>query len=138
MLAVAVLAASCGSGGPGSTVAATPLPSYMATYPSGQPTAAYFLQWEQRGDAVDGTLTFVYPTAVDTPRQTEPVAGKVDGQKISLEVGTDAPQTWKGRRVGRTIVFEVEFANGSVQTLTFVPATLAAYRRTVAALRAQN
>jgi hypothetical protein len=45
------------------------------------------------------------------------------------------PCAWEGERHPRKIVFRVELEDGSEQTLTFVPATLATYKRTVARVR---
>ena len=135
VLAAAALAAGCGGkdepkGPP------TPLPSYLALYPRAKPVAVYFLQWEQAGDEVDGTLTVAYPnTSAEVSTRTEPVTGEIGDGEISLDVGTDPTQEWKGTRSGRTITFEAELSDGTTQTLTFVPAELAAYRRAVERLR---
>jgi hypothetical protein len=136
-LAVAACAAAvagCG-GGSASTLPAQPLPSYLALYPREDPSAVYFLQWERRGESVDGTLTVVYPTADDTPQSTQRVEGEIDDESVKLDVGTDSPQPWEGERKARSIVFRSEPEGGSQQTLTFVPAGLAAYKRAVARLR---
>ena len=112
------------------------LPSYLAQYPPQRPFAVYFLQWEQRGKALDGTLSFVFPTREDTPTRTQPVTGKVDENTISLEVGTDPSQKWEGTHVGRIIVFDADLGDAGVQKVRFVPASLATFRRTVAKVRA--
>jgi hypothetical protein len=131
-LAGAVAAAGCGSGGEKApTGPAARLPSYMARYPPGPAGAVYFLQWQRRDDVVDGTLTIVAPSAPDATSRTQPVVGEIDGRRVTLEVGTDGPQQWNGERIGRSIVFRVELGEGSVQTLRFVQATLADYRRAV-------
>ena len=135
VLAAAALAAGCG-GNDEPKVPPVPLPSYLALYPRQQPVAVYFLQWERAGDSVDGTLTFAYPnTHSEVSTKTQPVTGEIDGAAVSLDVGTDPTQEWKGKRVGRAITFEAELSDGAMQTLTFVPAKLAAYKRAVAALR---
>jgi hypothetical protein len=131
-LAGAVVAAGCGSGGEKTpTGPAARLPSYMARYPPGPAGAVYFLEWQHRNDAVDGTLTIVAPAAPDTTSRTQPVVGELDGRRVELEVGTDDPQEWSGTRVGRRIVFRVDLGDGADQTLRFVQATLADYRRAV-------
>jgi hypothetical protein len=129
VLAAVVVAAGCG-GQDRPTGPATPLPSYLALYPSGPAGAVYFLQWERREDAVDGTLTILARAARDAPR-TQPVTGEIDGRRITLDVGADDAQQWDGERLGRRIVFRVELDDGSFTTLRFVPATLADYRRAV-------
>jgi hypothetical protein len=134
-LASVAVAAGCG----GSAAPKGPpvgLPSYLAQYPPRDPVAVYFLQWEQRGEEVDGTLSLVFPTRVDTPTRTQPVKGKIDGDTISLEIGTDPPQQWEGRHVGRSIVFDADLGDAGVQQIRFVPASLAVFRRTVAKVRA--
>ena len=131
----ACVVAGCG-GHSTPTGPAVQLPSYLAQYPQRRPFAVYFLQWEQRGKALDGTLSFVFPTQVDTPTRTQPVAGKGNGDAVSLEVGTDPPQKWEGTRVGRSIVFDADLGDAGVQKVRFVPASLAAFRRTVAKVRA--
>ena len=112
------------------------MPSYLAQYPPRSPFAVYFLEWERRGEAVDGTLSFVFPTQADTPTRTQPVAGKTDGGTISLEVGTDRPQQWKGQHVGHNIVFDADLGEAGVQTIRFVPASLETFRKTVTKVRA--
>jgi hypothetical protein len=102
----------------------------MARYPPGPAGAVYFLQWQRRNDAVDGTLTIVAPAAPDTTSRTQPVVGEIDGRRVTFEVGTDDPPHWDGERFGRRLDFRVEFDDGS-QTLRFVQATLADYRRAV-------
>jgi len=72
VLAGAVVAAGCG-GSAAPKGPAVQLPSYLAQYPIRQPVAVYFLQWEQRGKALDGTLSFVFPTRMDTPTRTQPL-----------------------------------------------------------------
>jgi hypothetical protein len=131
----AIIAAGCGgSAAPkGPTVR---LPSYLAQYPPQRPIAVYFLQWERRGKEVDGTLSFVFPTRADTPTRTQPVTGKVDEDTISLEVGADPPRKWEGTRVGRRIVFEAHLGDADIEKIRFVPASLAAFRKTVAKVRA--
>ncbi len=132
-LAGAVLAAGCGGGGSDlPTGPATQLPSYLAPYPEQQPKAVYYLQWQKRGDAVDGTLTVAFPTGADVTTRVAPVVGDIDGTDVSLQVGDDAPQAWTGTRAGRKIVFTVELGDGSEQTLRFAPAGLAAYKQAVA------
>jgi hypothetical protein len=129
VIAGAVVLAGCGGGGGDKpTEPATPLPSYLARYPPGRAGAVYFLQWQRRGESVDGALTIV-PRDV-TPR-TQPVAGEIDGVRIRLDVGTNSPQRWDGERAGRRIVFRVQLDDGSFQTLRFARATLADYRRAV-------
>ena len=92
-LAGAVVAAGCGSDGQKTpTGPATRLPSYLARYPPGRAGAVYFLQWQRRNDAVDGTLTIVAPAATDATSRTRPVVGEIDGRRVTLEVGTDDPQ----------------------------------------------
>jgi hypothetical protein len=135
VVASAAAAAGCGESAT-STVPAKPLPSYLALYPRNHPLAVYFLQWQRRGDSVAGTLTVVYPTAEDTPHSSHPVEGEIDDESVKLDVGTDPPQRWEGERKARRIVFRAELEGGSEQTLTFVPAKLAAYRRAVARVRA--
>ena len=137
VVAIAVLAstvaAGCGKGKP--KPPPTPLPSYLALYPAEQPAAVYFLQWEQAGDKVDGTLTVAFPdTNGEVSTRTESVTGKVDGGEFSLEVG-DPAQKWKGTQSGRTITFTADLGDGTTETLTFVPAKLAAYKRAVEKLR---
>jgi hypothetical protein len=127
VIACAVVAAGCG-GGDRPAGPATPLPSYLARYPPGRAGAVYFLQWQRRGESVDGTLTIAAPGVTS---RTQPVAGKIDGMRIRLEVGTDNPQQWEGERAGRRIVLRVELDDGSFQTLRFERATLADYRRAV-------
>jgi hypothetical protein len=134
VLAGAAATAGCGGGGP--TLPPQPLPSYLALYPRDHPLAVYFLQWQRRGDEVDGTLTVVYPTSQDTPQSTHHVEGEIDGPTVKLDVGEDSPQRWEGTRRGRRIDFDVEFENSSEQTITFTRATLAAYKRAVAKVRA--
>jgi hypothetical protein len=135
VLAGTFLAAGCG-GSERPKVPPTPLPSYLALYPREKPVAVYFLQWEQAGDSVDGTLTVAYPnTNSEVSTTTEPVTGEIDDEEVSLDVGTDPTQEWKGTRAGQTVMFEAELSGGATQTLTFVPAKLAAYKRAVAALR---
>jgi hypothetical protein len=134
-LACAAAVAGCG-GGETSTLPAKPLPSYLGLYPQDRPSAVYFLQWEQRGEEVDGTLSVVFPTRVDTPTGTQSVTGKIDGDTISLEVGTDPPQEWEGKRVRKSIVFDTDLGDAGTQTVRFVPASLAVFRRTVAKVRA--
>jgi hypothetical protein len=130
-----VLAAGCG-GKDEPKVSPTPLPSYLALFPREMPVAVYFLQWEQAGNDVDGTLTVAYPnTGSEVSTQTQPVTGEIDDGEISLDVGADPTQEWKGTRSGRTITFEAELSDGTTQTLTFVPANLAAYKRAVERLR---
>jgi hypothetical protein len=124
--------AGCGKDAPKQP--ATPLPSYLALYPAGQPVAVYFLQWEQAGE-VDGTLTVAYPdTSGEVSTKTEPVTGTIHDGEFALEVG-DPAQRWKGTRSGRTITFTADLGDGSTETLTFVPAKLAAYKRAVEKLR---
>ena len=135
-LAWAAAAAGCGGGGSASTAPARPLPSYLALYPSGHPSAVYFLQWQRRGDSVDGTLTVVFPTDQDTPQSTHHVEGEIDGQTVKLDVGEDSPQHWVGERNGRRIEFQVELEDGSLHSIAFVAASLAEYRRAVARVRA--
>jgi hypothetical protein len=131
-LAGAVVAAGCGSDGEKtSTGPATRLPSYLARYPPGAAGAVYFLQWQRRGDSVDGTLSIVVPAAPADTSRTQPVAGELDGSMVELEVGTDDTQRWEGERIGRGIVFRVEAGDESVQTLRFAQATLADFRRAV-------
>jgi hypothetical protein len=131
-LASAIVAAGCGDGGEQTaTGPATRLPSYLARYPSGVAGAVYFLQWQRRGDSIAGTLTIVLPAAPQDSSRTQPVAGEIDGRRVDVEVGTDAPQHWEGERAGRTIVFRVDAGDGRVQTLRFRQATLADYRRAV-------
>ena len=125
----------CG-GGPDSNVPARQLPSYLALFPPDQPLAVYFLQWQRRGDEVDGTLTVVYPTGRDTPQSIHRVEGEIDGPSVKLDVGEDSPQRWQGTRQGRRIDFDVELENGSEQEITFAPANLGAYKRAVAKVRA--
>jgi hypothetical protein len=132
----ALPAAGCGGDGSTSTRPARPLPSYLALYPGNDPSTVYFLQWEQRGDSVDGTLTVVFPTLQDTPRSTHPVEGEIDGQKVTLAVGEDPSQRWEGEQRGRRIVFRAELGEDSRQTLVFVQASLSEYRRAVARVRA--
>ena len=55
---------------------------------------------------------------------------------MKLDVGEDSPQRWEGTRQGRRIDFDVELEDGSEQEITFTPASLAAYRRAVAKVRA--
>jgi hypothetical protein len=128
--------AGCGGSGSATTVPAKPLSSYLALYPRDKPLAVYFLQWQRRGDSVDGTLTVVYATAKDTPYSSHPVEGEIDDESVKLDVGTDPPQQWEGDRNARRIVFRAELEGGSAQTLTFVPARLADYKRAVAQVRA--
>jgi hypothetical protein len=64
----------------------------MARYLPGPAGAVYFLQWQRRNDAVDGTLTIVAPAATDATSRTRPVVGEIDGRRVTLEVGTDDPQ----------------------------------------------
>jgi hypothetical protein len=135
-LSGAVLAAGCGGGGSASTLPARPLPSYLALYPPDHPAAVYFLEWERRGDFVDGTLTVVVPSGQDTSQESHAVEGEIDEQSVKLDVGEDSQQRWEGERTGRRIAFRVELEDGSEQTLTFVPARLAAYKRAVARVRA--
>ena len=128
----AVVAAGCGGGGEKTpTGPATRLPSYLARYPAGPAGAVYFLQWQRREDSVAGTLTIVAPAAPADTSRTQAVTGELDGRRVELEVGTDAPQRWEGERTGRRIVFRVEVGDGSFQTLRFRQATLADYRRAV-------
>jgi len=130
---VGALAAGCGKDKP--KTPPTPLPSYLALYPVEQPVAVYFLQWERAGDKVDGTLTVAYPgTSGEVNTKTEPVTGKVDSGEFSLEVG-DPAQPWKGTRSGGTITFTADLGDGNTETLTFVPAKLADYKRAVEKLR---
>jgi hypothetical protein len=93
----------------------------------------YFLQWPRRKDSVDGTLTIVVPAAPADTSRTQAVTGELDGRRVELEVGTDAPQRWEGERIGRRLVFRVDAGDGDgrVQTLRFRQATLADYRRAV-------
>ena len=135
VLASAAVAAGCG-GNDEPKVPPTPLPSYLALYPRQKPVAVYFLQWERADDSVDGTLSVAYPnTDSEVSTETQPVTGKIDDGEVSLDVGTDPTQEWKGTRAGRTITFEAELADGAMQTLTFVPAKLAAYKRAVTKMR---
>ena len=109
----------------------------MALYPRERPAAVYFLQWLRRGDKVDGTLSVVYPTTLDTPTSTQHVEGELDDdRRLRLDVGDDPARRWEGERVGRSIVFRVELEDAAEQTITFRPSTLAAYRRTVERIRA--
>ncbi len=135
---VACAAATAGCGGGGPPLPARPLPSYLALYPPDHPLAVYFLQWQRRGDEVDGTLTVVYPTSRDTPQSIHHVEGKIDGQSVKLDVGEDSPQRWEGTRHGRRIDFDVEFEDGSEQKITFNRGNLAAYRRAVAKVRTEG
>ena len=135
-LSSAVPAAGCGGGGSASTLPARSFPSYVALYPPDHPAAVYFLQWERRGDSVDGTLTVVVPSGQDTSHETHAVEGEIDERSVTLDVGEDSQQRWEGERTGRRIAFRVELEDGSEQTLTFVPAKLAAYKRAVAKIRA--
>jgi hypothetical protein len=135
-LAAAVVAAGCGSGGESTpTGPATALPSYLARYSPGRGEAVYFIQWQRRGESVEGTLTVVVPRAADTPSQTQGLTGDIDGRRVTLDVGSEPSQRWEGERNGRAIVFRVDLVEGSVQTLRFVPAKLAAFRRAVAEAR---
>ncbi|MGE5272303.1 MAG: hypothetical protein ACM3QU_00820 [Verrucomicrobiota bacterium] len=134
--ACAASAAGCGGGGSASTVPARPLPSYLGLYPRDHPSAVYFLQWERRGNSVDGTLTVVFPSGRDTPTSSHHVEGQIDEQTVKLDVGEDSPQRWEGARTGRRIDFRIELEDGSEQTIVFVPARLAAYKRAVAKVRA--
>jgi hypothetical protein len=132
VLAGAVVAAGCGSGGEMTPSGpATPLPSYLARYPPSRDGVVYFLQWQRRDDSVDGTLTIVAPAAPHATSRTQPVAGELDGRRVSLEVGSDDPQRWTGERTGGKIVFRIDVGDDSFQTLRFVQATLADYRRAV-------
>jgi len=108
----------------------------VALYPPDHPAAVYFLQCERRGDSVDGTLTVVVPSGQDTSHETHAVKGEIDERSVTLDVGEDSQQHWEGERTGRRIAFRVELEDGSEQTLTFVPAKLAAYKRAVAKIRA--
>jgi hypothetical protein len=136
-LAGAAVATGCGGGDRTPTGPATPLPSYLARYPPGGGGAVYFLQWQRRDDSVDGTLTIVAPAAADDTSRIQPVAGELDDRRVALEVGIDDPQQWEGVRAGRRIVFRVESGEESFETLRFVQATLADYRRAVGQLTAQ-
>jgi hypothetical protein len=137
-LAAAVVAAGCGSGGESTpTGPATALPSYLARYPPGR-GAVYFIQWQRRGESVEGTLTVVVPRAADTPSQTQGLTGDIDGRRVTLDVGSEPWQRWEGERNGRAIVFRVDLGEGTLQTLRFVPAKLAAFRRAVAAARMRS
>ena len=136
-LAGAIVGAGCG-GTAAPEGPAVRLPSYLARYPPGRPFSIYFLQWERRGETVDGTLSFVFPTRVDTPTRTRAVTGKVGGDSISLEVGTDPPQRWEGTRIGRSIVFDADLGDAGTEKIRFVPASLAAFRKTVAKVRADR
>jgi hypothetical protein len=92
-LAGAVVAAGCGSGGDETpTGPASRLPSYLARYPPGRAGAVYFLQWQRRGNSVEGTLTIVVPAAPADTSRTQAVTGEFDGRRVELEVGTDDPQ----------------------------------------------
>jgi hypothetical protein len=130
VLAGAVVAGGCGGGEKTPTGPTTPLPSYLARYPPAV-GAVYFLQWQRRGDSVDGTLSIVVPAAPADTSRTQPVTGEIDGMRVTLEVGTDNPQQWDGERIGRRMVLRVEAGDESVQTLRFVQATLADFRRAV-------
>jgi multidrug efflux pump subunit AcrA (membrane-fusion protein) len=126
----AVVLAGCG-GSDKPTGPATPLPSYLARYPPSRVGVVYFIQWQRRGESVDGTLTIVAPPALHVTSRTQQLTGEIDGRRIKLEVGTDNPQQWDGERAGRRIVFHIELDDGSSQTLRFAPATLADFRRAV-------
>ena len=135
LLAVLAAGLTAGCGGDEPKVPPSPLPSYLALYPREKPVAVYFLQWEKAGDEIDGTLTVAYPnTDSDVSTKTEPVTGKIDEEGWSLDVG-DPAQEWKGTRAGRTITFQADLGEGATETLTFVPAKLAAYKRAVEMLR---
>jgi hypothetical protein len=128
------LATGCGQSAPKEPP--TRLPSYLAFYPQEQPRAVYFLQWEQSGMSVDGTLSIAYPNSDgEVTTRTQPVEGKIDGDTVKLEVGTDPAQEWAGTRSGRKIVFEADLGDDTKQTLIFVPARLAAFKQAVAGLR---
>jgi hypothetical protein len=127
----AAVAAGCGERDHTPTWPATVLPSYLARHPPGRGGAVYFLQWQRREDSVDGTLTIVVPAAPGATSRTQPVAGELDGRQVALEVGTDDPQQWNGERSGRRLVFRVDLGEGSFQTLRFLEATLADFRRAV-------
>jgi hypothetical protein len=133
---VACAGATAGCGGGGTPLPAQPLPSYLALYPRNHPLAVYFLQWQRRGDEVDGALTVVYPTSQDTPQWIHHVEGKIDGPSLKLDVDEDSPQRWEGTWYGRRIDFDVRLEDGSQQRITFTPARLAAYKRAVAKVRA--
>jgi len=136
VLAGALVAAGCGGeGNKTPTGPPTPLPSYLARYSAGSAGAVYFIQWQRRHESVDGTLTIAVPGTTETSARTQPLTGELDGRRVTLEVGTDSPQRWDGKRTGRTIVFRVELGDGSTQRLRFVPAKLADYKRTVAEIR---
>lgn len=137
-LAGLVLAPGCG-GKSTPPAPSTPLPGYLAVYPRERPSAVYFLQWEQAGDSVAGTLSIAYPNpAGEVTTTTRRVKGKLDGDRLSLDVGTDPAQQWTGTRVGPTITFDAELGDGTGQTLIFRTAKLAAYKRAVAEQRGRS
>jgi hypothetical protein len=110
----------------------------LTRYPPGRGGAVYFIQWQRRGESVEGTLTVVVPRAADTPSQTQGLTREFDGRRVTLDVGSEPSQRWEGERNGRAIVFRVDLGEGSLQTLRFVPAKLAAFKRTVAETRMRS
>jgi hypothetical protein len=131
----ALLVSGCGGSAATSTAEAKPLPSYLARYPRARPVAVYFIQWQQSGESVDGTLTIVPAGATTAAASTQDVTGTVDGRRVELDVGPDPAQRWTGELRGPAMVMSVALENGPAQTLTFTRASLAGFKRAVAKLQ---
>jgi len=101
-----------------------------------------FLQWTRSADTLTGALTQAYtapgdPTALKHDSAT--FTGVLSGGSVTLNFpqGLGTSTTWSGTLNGDTLIMSFAAADGSLQTLTFTPGTVADYNTALAQVQAE-
>ncbi|MFI5259076.1 MAG: hypothetical protein ACHQ01_05645 [Candidatus Limnocylindrales bacterium] len=152
VLVACLVLAACGSN-PGAAIVTTPssvpavstpatanpeaqaLTGYLAVATN----AAVFLQWTRIGDTLSGSLTEAITTSIAaaTPLQhvSDEFTGVVSGASVHLTFSMNG--AWNGTLNGDQLVLSYAAADGTLQTLSFAPDTVADYNNAVTKLQAE-
>ena len=152
MIVLAVLPASRAIGqSPASSPEAGPDPaSYflsdegalLSGYLVTDSTAAVFLQWTTAGDRVSGTITRAFidgADGVNLGHDSTGFSGITGGQQLSIDLDSTFGSTvrWTGLFSGEDLIVSYPGSNGSIATMTLMPATVNDYNLAVSALMDQ-
>lgn len=115
---------------PTSNAAAASLAGWLAA----DSTEAIFLQWTQTGQELSGSLTASIASGTQLQPEDSDFTGVISGSSVRLTFSSLPGPAWNGTLTGNQLVLSYPAADGSLQTLTFTPGTVADYNQAVAQL----
>jgi hypothetical protein len=121
---------------PNETASPTPNPAAarLAGWLFADTSQAVFLQWTQTGQELSGSLTASIASGTRLQPEVYSFTGVVSGSSVSLTFSSLAVPAWNGTLNANQLVLSYPASDGSLQTLTFTPGTVADYNQAVAQL----